>query len=329
MKRLICFVLCISLTVICGCASEIDGGESSEIETTAVESNESSLSAASEQSDDSLESADSFADSSEELSEEGQEDEEWETEYFLNGFSYTVREGSATVTSYQGKESELTVPTDFDGFEVVAIGNGAFKNNAFVEELKVSDGVLSIGENAFVGCKKLRKLSIGKDVAFIGGGAFDDCACLEVIEVSGLNPNFTTKSGILYDKELTRLLRCPQAFEKTELAVPETVTAIDAYAFYYCSSLKKLSLHEGVSEIGEGAFYYCRSLEGLTLPSQVSAVKDFLCFGCLALDKVLLPDGLLSIGEYAFFGCTSLEELSFPEGVSVAATSFEGSSLNK
>lgn len=336
MKRLISLVLCAVMLLLCGCATEMDKEDSSSDQGVSVESNHSFDGSADPETESSefVESdfvSDAEKEESEDLSfeEELSHDEDESTEYFLNGFSYTVKEGKATVTAYHGKEANLTVPTDFDGFGVVAVSEGAFKNNAYVETVKVSDGVLSVGENAFSGCSKLKKLSIGKDVAFIGEGVVDDCTLLESIEVSGLNTAFATKGGVLYNKEMTKLLRCPQAFEKTEFTVPESVTEIEPFAFYYCTSLKKLNLHEQIAKLGAGAFYYCRSLESVAVPSLIDSVDDFLCFGCLSLKKVSLPDGLVSIGEYAFFGCTALEGLSFPEGVSVAATSFEGSGMKK
>ena len=336
MRRLISLVLCVVMLLLCGCATEMDKEDSSSDQGVSDESNQSFDGSADLETESSESVEDSLAsDASNEESEDGSfeqepsRDEDESAEYFLNGFSYTVKEGKATVTAYHGKEANLTVPTDFDGFGVVAVADGAFKNNAYIEEIKVSDGVLSVGENAFSGCSKLKKLSIGKDVAFIGAGVVDDCALLENIEVSGLNTVFATKGGVLYNKEMTKLLRCPQAFEKTEFTVPESVTEIEPYAFYYCTSLKKLNLHEQITKLGAGAFYYCRSLESVSVPSLINSVDDFLCFGCLSLKKVSLPDGLVSIGEYAFFGCAALEGLSFPEGVSVAETSFEGSGVKK
>ena len=48
--------------------------------------------------------------------------------------------------------------------------------------------------------------------------------------------------------------------EITDLVIPDGVTTIDNYAFYYCSSLSSVTIPEGVTSIGDYAFYRCENL---------------------------------------------------------------------
>jgi hypothetical protein len=49
----------------------------------------------------------------------------------------------------------------------------------------------------------------------------------------------------------------------TEIAIPDTVTVIDQYAFSGCSGLTELTIPAGVKSIGEMAFRYCQGLKEL------------------------------------------------------------------
>ena len=73
----------------------------------------------------------------------------------------------------------------------------------------------------------------------------------------------------------------------TTVVIPDGVTEIDAYAFYYysygspetkLSNLTTLILNEGLVSIGEGAFY-----------------------GCNALTTVIVPNSVTSLGNHAFY----------------------------
>ncbi|MBD5428283.1 MAG: leucine-rich repeat domain-containing protein [Treponema sp.] len=88
--------------------------------------------------------------------------------------------------------------------------------------------------------------------------------------------------------EGTVITGCDKAALPANLAIPEGVTEIGAYAFSGCTSLEGVSIPEGVTKIGNDAFYDCKSLESVTLPKS-----------------------LAEIGSEAFLGCESLKEVKF------------------
>lgn len=69
--------------------------------------------------------------------------------------------------------------------------------------------------------------------------------------------------------------------------IPETVTAIDSYAFYY-GGLISINIPESVTSIGSYAFFLCSDLKSITIPKNVT-----------------------SIGAYAFGKCYQLESIQF------------------
>lgn len=65
---------------------------------------------------------------------------------------------SAMITSYNGTESEITLPiTEFQGYKVRVIGTEAFKNTG-VKKIVVPEGYTSYEEGAFNDCTELEEL---------------------------------------------------------------------------------------------------------------------------------------------------------------------------
>ena len=80
----------------------------------------------------------------------------------------------------------------------------------------------------------------------------------------------------------------------TSYAIPEGVTVIKSYCFYYQKNLKHVKIPEGVESIGASAFE-----------------------GCSSLTSITIPDSVTSIGSYAFKGCTSLTSITVDKNNSV------------
>ena len=64
---------------------------------------------------------------------------------------------------------------------------------------------------------------------------------LKNIYVSIFNHDYSSKNGILYNKDKTILIRYPER-KGGEYVIPETVTIIDPSAFWDCQNIKKLQL---------------------------------------------------------------------------------------
>lgn len=77
------------------------------------------------------------------------------------------------------------------------------------------------------------------------------------INVLPQNSIFTSYDGCLYNRELTKLIRCPEG--KKEIDIPESMTIVGNYAFYNCGELSSIEL-PNVSSIGISAFSGCTGL---------------------------------------------------------------------
>lgn len=91
-----------------------------------------------------------------------------------------------------------------------------------------------------------------------------------------------------------------------------TVTAIDAYAFYYCTGFTgKLTIPDSVESIGKAAFAGCYGLTSVELPDSLHKIGQGAFIGCKALTEVNLPDLVDELGDYAFFDCNKLASVTF------------------
>ena len=54
--------------------------------------------------------------------------------------------------------------------------------------------------------------------------------------------------------------------------MPDGVTSIGEYAFYYCSSLTSITIPNSVTSIGDWAFSFCCSVKSIFIPSSVGSI---------------------------------------------------------
>ncbi len=105
--------------------------------------------------------------------------------------------------------------------------------------------------------------------------------------------------------------------ESGDLTVPATldgytVTAIEAYAFYYCAGFTgKLTIPDTVESIGKAAFAGCYGLTSLQLSKNLYSIGRGAFIGCKGLTQVTLPDNLGEIAEYGFYDCNNLKSVTF------------------
>ena len=90
-------------------------------------------------------------------------------------YTYTTVEKGVEITSYLGTDTVVKIPTTLNGFPVVGIGEGAFRNSA-VERVVIPDGVTAIDWFAFYGSYRLQSVVIPASVSAIEYGAFELCS---------------------------------------------------------------------------------------------------------------------------------------------------------
>ena len=148
--------------------------------------------------------------------------------------------------------TSITIPSS-----VTTIGEFAFCNCNRLLAIEIPPSVTTIGMYAFDSCKSLTTISIPSSVISIGSLAFSGCTGL--IEIDSNNPNYSSLNGVIYNKDKTTLIQCPDT-KTGKFIIPSSVTSIGNSAFWDCKNLTFISIPSTVISINDGAFAYCYGL---------------------------------------------------------------------
>ena len=120
-------------------------------------------------------------------------------------------------------------------------------------------------------------------VTKIADGAFSGLWNLESINVSNNNNTYSSIDGILYDKEVTKIIFVPHAI-KGKVIIPCSITSIPSGCFTGRREMTSVVLHNNVL-----AFYGLRTF-----------------MGCSGLTSIIIPKSVRDIGFKTFFKCKNL-----------------------
>ncbi len=224
-------------------------------------------------------------------------------------YEYTTSNNTVTITAYNNfTANAVTIPSQIDGKNVVAIGNGAFQLKSNITSVIIPDTVTAIGQMAFYNCANLKKVTLGSGVKSIGAKAFNTCKSLTQIK---LNNTETVGEYAFYGcTSLTDLyLNNTKVIGKNAFAGCKALSTvrmsskllyIDQYAFSNCISIKTLSLPDELGFIGNSAFKGCSALTNLNFGTGDLQIDSYAFESCTSLTEVEIPDNVIAIGRYAF-----------------------------
>ena len=95
--------------------------------------------------------------------------------------------------------------------------------------------------------------------------------------------------------------------------IPNSVMAIEDWAFADCSLMTSIVIPESVTSIGDKAFRGCIKLTSVTVGNGVTTIGDNAFDWCFRLASISLGDNVTSIGDEAFYGCRSISSITVSE----------------
>ena len=183
-----------------------------------------------------------------------------------------------------------------------------------VEEISIEDGVTTIDSNLQFSVN-VKKINISRSVTKINTAAFMYCYDLQSIKVDSENGKYMSEKGILYNKDMTRILCYPAGIKDTEFFVPDTVKTIGDFAFYGTKALESINIPDSVTNIGTDAFGECSGLKEVVIPDSVTSMGEAVFYKCTSLEKVKLSVNITSPNPAVFQYCSSLKEVVLPESM--------------
>ncbi len=212
-------------------------------------------------------------------------------------FSYYVTDdGCAQIQGCSSTDTELVIPDTIDGITVTELSRTAFGSDP---------------DNC-----PFEKISLPASIEYISAdNPFMFCSSLKEITVDEASEYFCADSGVLYTKDMTKLICYPQAMGGTSFTIPEGVTEIGSAALYN-TGLSDITFP---STLEKTNYFSLGGLEDLTKAdlsgTALTEMGIFTFSGCSSLSEVLLPDTLYSIEGGAFYNCKSLKEITLPESL--------------
>ena len=200
-----------------------------------------------------------------------------------NDGSYYIVSGVSNCVNAQ-----VTIPSEYNGIPVTAIGDSAFKGNSDLTSITLPNSITHIGNEAFFSTG-LREITIPNSVASIGESAFAS------------------------NNELA------------SVTLSNNITSIANYTFYGCVSLSSITIPKSISYIGQDAFSTCPSLTKINVENGnptyhssgnciIETASKTLIAGC-STSTIPLDGSVTTIGINAFFGMSNLTSITIPEGV--------------
>lgn len=133
-------------------------------------------------------------------------------------FSYERLGDAIAITAYKGSQRSVTIPETIEGLPVTTLITSEWWGGELVTHVYLPASLTWLRSTFPFRWSKL----------------------LQSIEVARDNPIFSSRDGILFNKELTRLMRCPIAWPREQFIIPDTVTHIEAGAFGGCLTLTRV-----------------------------------------------------------------------------------------
>lgn len=220
-----------------------------------------------------------------------------------NGIEYTLnaKEDYYTLSGVGSfKGTELSVPSEYNGLPVKAIGHDAFYGNKTLTSVVIPDSIESIGHNAFYNCRNLSDISFPDELCSIGINAFYGTPFF----IDDAN----RENGVLY---IGKQLVSAYTTISGHYDIKEGTTGIAAGAFSGCTNLTGIGIPESVTHIDAYAFNGCMALESLALPEKLESIGAYAFYGCKIVKTVTIPESVKEIDRQAFGGCTALNKATF------------------
>ncbi|QVK18418.1 leucine-rich repeat protein [Mycoplasmatota bacterium] len=235
-------------------------------------------------------------------------------EFSTEGFEFTVAGNySFSVSGYNGSDTNIVIPKYYKGYIVDSIGSYAFNEATSLTSITIPNSVTKIGSYAFNEATSLTSITIPNSVKTIGDYAFSEATSLTSITIPNSverighnafsmaenltsinvdidNSQYSSKDGVLFNKNQTLIIKYPEGKKEDTYVIPDSVTIIGLYSFSIATSLKSITIPNSVIKIDHGTFAFVESLSTVIFEknSQLITIRDLAFLGTKNLTSIIL-----------------------------------------
>ncbi len=182
----------------------------------------------------------------------------------VNGILYT-KDMTELIECPTNKIGDLIIPEG-----VISICHDAFIGN-HLASIILPNSLETIGYQAFWNSAYLTEITLPPNYTDYDSSSFNRCQNMTAFYVADDNEEYAAIDGILYDKNLTTLIRAPGGMSGS-LTIRTGVSQIHEGAFQWCEELTAMILSEGIQTIGANAFSYS-GVKSVYLPASLITIE--------------------------------------------------------
>ena len=247
-----------------------------------------------------------------------------------NSEDFMYNKGTITGLSEQGKtKSNLTIPTEIEGYTITKIADKAFKLVTTMKSLVIPNTVTTLGQYCFDQCDvETIEFTGNSTITTIPWGAFRVCRHLTSLN---LPDTVETIEGYAFESCKYNFESLPSSLKTigkfaftmngtTDFVLPKSVTSIGVNAFEsMVASTFTFESGINIQSLPKRTFSIMRNLTTITIPACVTSIGEEIFYYCENLETVNFAEGsnLTSIGVNAFAGTTSMSTISLPSSLTV------------
>lgn len=217
--------------------------------------------------------------------------------------------------SSTSKLTNITIPQS-----VVEIGKLAFFQSGLVQ-VTLPQSLTTIKQEAFKNTK-LTTIEIPELVETIGNQAFS-IEELQSFTVNANNQSFSAADGVLYDKNVTKIIQYPLSHTNTTYTLPSTIDTISERQFYLVKNLEIFNGHSTLSEIKDYAFQKMPNLQAVNNIDSITKLGSSVFSENINLTTILIPTKISILPEATFNATPKLVNVVIPQNIThIQASAF-------
>ena len=266
----------------------------------------------------------------------------WAQSFEVDGIKYSVKSATDLTVNVTGFNSNYEGDLVLNGsvvyndaiYQVVSIGNNAFKDCSSLTSVGDLSACTSIGSQAFKNCSSLTSVGDLSACTSIGSNAFENCSSLASVgDLSSCTSIGSSAFRACYSLISVDVSSCTNfgnfvftdCINLTDIGGLNSCTSIVEYTFMNCISLKSVDLSSCTS-IGPYAFSNCGSLTNVGSLSSCTSIGVCAFEKCGTLTSVGDLSACTAIGIKAFSGCSKLTSVDLSACTTIESETFSGCS---